>query len=55
MEFLDVATPMLNEDGSIKDDIFVQDNLHMNAKGYAIWTKVIRPKLLAVYSKKGIE
>ncbi|MEM8891944.1 MAG: GDSL-type esterase/lipase family protein [Bacteroidota bacterium] len=55
MEFLDVATPMLNEDGSIKDDIFIQDNLHMNAKGYAIWTKVIRPALLAVYSKKGVE
>jgi len=55
MEYLDVATPMLNEDGSIKDDIFIQDNLHMNAKGYAIWTKIIRPALLQVYSKKGVE
>ncbi|MDW3647865.1 MAG: GDSL-type esterase/lipase family protein [Bacteroidia bacterium] len=55
MEFLDVASPMLNEDGSIKDDIFVRDNLHMNAKGYAIWTKIIHPALLKEYSKKGIE
>ncbi|MEL6252166.1 MAG: GDSL-type esterase/lipase family protein [Bacteroidota bacterium] len=55
MEFLDVATPMLKENGSIKDDIFVRDNLHMNAKGYAIWTKIIRPALLREYSKKGTE
>ncbi len=26
-------------------DIFLEDNLHMNAKGYAIWQKEIFPYL----------
>jgi lysophospholipase L1-like esterase len=40
--YIDVASPMLNEDGSMMDDVFVSDNLHMNAKGYEIWTKAVR-------------
>jgi hypothetical protein len=36
---------MLNKDGSMMDDVFVSDNLHMNAKGYGIWTKVVRKAL----------
>jgi hypothetical protein len=27
-------------------DIFLADSLHMNAKGYAIWQKVIEPLLV---------
>ena len=27
-------------------DIFIEDDLHMNAKGYAIWQKAIEPYLL---------
>lgn len=49
LEFLDVATPMLNKDGSIMSDIFIQDNLHMNPKGYAIWKSVIAPVLAKEY------
>jgi len=43
--FADVYHKMLNPDGSIMTDIFLEDNLHMNAKGYAIWQKVILPYL----------
>jgi lysophospholipase L1-like esterase len=43
--FADVYHKMLNADGSIMKDIFLEDNLHMNAKGYAIWQKVINPYL----------
>jgi lysophospholipase L1-like esterase len=43
--FADVYHKMLNPDGSIMTDIFKEDNLHMNAKGYAIWQKVIAPYL----------
>lgn len=39
--FIDVYHNMLNEDGTLLKDIFVEDNLHMNAKGYAIWQKII--------------
>jgi lysophospholipase L1-like esterase len=43
--FADVYHKMLNPDGSVMTDIFTEDNLHMNAKGYAIWQKVIAPYL----------
>jgi lysophospholipase L1-like esterase len=41
--FADVWTPSLKADGEVMDDIFVGDNLHMNAAGYDIWEAVIRP------------
>lgn len=39
--FVDVFHKMLKPDGSVMTDIFKEDNLHMNAKGYAIWQKAI--------------
>lgn len=47
LTFVDIVSPMLKADGVVRSDIFVQDSLHMNAAGYAIWTEVIRP-LVAV-------
>ena len=44
--FIDVSHAMFNADGTVVKDIFVEDNLHMNAKGYAIWQKIIEPYLL---------
>ena len=43
--YLDVHNPMLNTDGSMKEDIYVSDRLHMNRKGYEIWMPLIRPIL----------
>ena len=37
--YADVWTPMLKKDGVVRDDIFLRDKLHMNKKGYAIWTE----------------
>ncbi|MEO9070369.1 MAG: GDSL-type esterase/lipase family protein [Ginsengibacter sp.] len=44
--FIDVYHSMLNKHGTPKKDIFIKDGLHMNAKGYAIWKKIIKPYLL---------
>ncbi|MBC7934304.1 MAG: G-D-S-L family lipolytic protein [Rhizobacter sp.] len=44
-DFIDVYPAMLNSDGTPIKDIFVQDNLHMNKKGYDIWQKIIGPYL----------
>ncbi|MBN2321684.1 MAG: hypothetical protein JXR49_21575 [Acidobacteria bacterium] len=38
---IDVATPMLDEKGALLPDIFIQDNLHLNEKGYNIWSEAI--------------
>lgn len=39
--YVDVFTAMLDDNGKPRQDIFVQDRLHMNANGYAIWQKLI--------------
>lgn len=47
--FIDTASLMLDESGNVMQDIFIEDNLHMNAKGYTIWTKEIKPILKEYY------
>ena len=44
--FIDVYHKMIGKDGKPLKDIFTDDNLHMNAKGYHIWQKAIAPYLL---------
>lgn len=43
--YIDVWTPMLDKTGNPKEDLFVEDRLHMNAKGYKIWKKAVKPHL----------
>lgn len=43
--FVDISDAMLGPDGKPKPDIFLNDGLHMNAKGYAIWREILRPYL----------
>ncbi len=44
--FVDVYHAMLNAKGLPRPEIFIEDKLHMNAKGYAIWQKLLKPHLL---------
>lgn len=48
--FVDTASKMLDGNGVVLQDIFVDDNLHMNAKGYDIWTNVLKPILEQDYT-----
>jgi lysophospholipase L1-like esterase len=41
VEFADVWTIMLDKNGNVYTDIFIEDGLHMNKKGYDLWAKVI--------------
>lgn len=43
--FVDVFPLMLGPDGLPKPDIFREDGLHMNAKGYVIWRQALAPVL----------
>jgi lysophospholipase L1-like esterase len=45
VEFIDIFPHMLGPDGRPKPDIYVADRLHMNERGYALWTEIIRPRL----------
>lgn len=43
--FVDVATPLLGADGAPREELFVEDMLHLNPKGYEAWTAAVRPLL----------
>ena len=45
--YIDVATPMLNADGTPNEALFVSDMLHMNQRGYDIWRDTVAPILRA--------
>lgn len=44
--FVNVYDAMLGPDGLPMKEIFTQDMLHMNPKGYEIWKKILEPYLL---------
>jgi len=45
LEYINTHDAMLGADGRPLPDIFAPDQLHMNPKGYAIWTRIIAPRL----------
>lgn len=42
VHFIDVCTPMLDSKGNAKEEFYTDDMLHMNTKGYELWTSVIK-------------
>ena len=44
MNYADVWKPMLSR-RKVKEDIFIEDGLHRNAKGYEIWYETLKPYL----------
>jgi lysophospholipase L1-like esterase len=41
-DYADVWSAMMGEDGKVRPDLFIEDNLHMNKTGYDIWGEVMR-------------
>ena len=48
--YVDTAGEMLDENGIVLQDIFIKDNLHMNEKGYKLWTNKLKPILTEHYA-----
>ncbi|MBM3875180.1 MAG: hypothetical protein FJ386_00455 [Verrucomicrobia bacterium] len=42
LNFVDIFPHMLGDDGRPRPELYVGDNLHLSAKGYALWTSLIR-------------
>ena len=45
VHFIPTEKQFLNSEGTPKTELFRDDQLHLNADGYALWTKIVRAKL----------
>lgn len=45
LTFVDIATPMLGEDGRPRQELFADDGLHLNKEGYRLWSSLVKPHL----------
>lgn len=52
---LDVATPTFDAEGNRRSELFLEDGLHLSSAGYAMWTSVVRPRLLADFGGGGAQ
>lgn len=43
--YVDIATPMLGDNGQPRPELFREDKLHLNVEGYQVWNKIVRPIL----------
>jgi len=44
--FINVYPSLFDEKGNLREELFVEDKLHVNEKGYALWQKIILPHLI---------
>ena len=45
VDYIDVFTPMIDASGKPRAELFRADALHLNADGYALWKRVIAPRV----------
>ncbi len=45
LTFIDVFGPSLTPDGRPRADLYLADNLHLNAAGYEVWASQVKPLL----------
>ncbi len=50
--YVDVASYFLKKDGTVMTDVFVEDNLHFNALGNAIWGAAIKAALMPMEARE---
>jgi len=50
--YIDTATPMLGNESRPDSSLFVDDGLHLNSKGYELWTEILLPVLDEIYHDK---
>ena len=43
--FVETASAFLNDEGLPKSELFIADQLHLNAEGYRLWSSIIRKEI----------
>ncbi|HEX8550921.1 MAG TPA: GDSL-type esterase/lipase family protein [Abditibacteriaceae bacterium] len=45
LEFADLWTPMLDENGQPRRELWMRDEIHLSRAGYKLWAEILRPVL----------
>ncbi len=45
LQYLDLATPLLGPEGTLRPELYQKDGLHLSPAGYEIWSRILRPYL----------
>jgi lysophospholipase L1-like esterase len=45
-QFINIYDDMLDKNGKMREELYLEDRLHMKKEGYAIWTRIILPYLV---------
>lgn len=45
VEMIDVWKPLLGKNKEPRKELFIEDQLHMNRQGYALWIEILKPYL----------
>jgi len=48
LNYIDSHSKLLNATGEARPEIYRADGLHLNAKGYELWTSILHPQILAL-------
>ena len=55
LHFLDISSIMLNQSGEPDSSLFIEDGLHLNEKGYELWTGLLKDTLDKIIPCCGIK
>jgi lysophospholipase L1-like esterase len=50
LSYIDIAPVTLGPDGQPRSELFLEDGLHINQKGYDLWAGVIKEHLKAKFT-----
>lgn len=52
LSFIESHSKLLSPEGMPRPEILRTDGLHLNPMGYALWTSIVKPQILALAAKK---
>ncbi len=55
LNFINTHDPLLTVDGQPPVDLEREDGLHFNEAGYKVWKSLMKPQILALAAKEGVE
>ena len=45
LHYVDISSVMFADDTGLKDEIFLDDGMHLNALGYELWNPIVKAKI----------